>query len=228
MTLANRISRLRKEKKLSQEFVADSLNVSRQAVSKWENGLSSPDTDNLIALAKLLEVGVDYLATGEPEEDLIPEPLEESVTAPKPCPKRSWLWPVLLSISVLLSLLFFSLWQQERRSRDTIEELAVANASAAADAFADFAHYGSDTDYWRAAGHFRAFMDAANWSREDFPYTDCHVLYTNLLFEKEKCTYYMEDIRRIMRLLKENMDDPNVYLDISRLNNEIKYGEMSS
>ncbi len=228
MTLANRISRLRKEKKLSQEFVADTLNVSRQAVSKWENGLSSPDTENLIALAQLLDVDVDYLATGELAEDVDSDPVDEAVTQPDPKAPRQhkWLLPGILALSVLLNLLFIGLWQYEKHSRRQMEEFAIANAAQAADALADFAHFGSDTDYWAAAGYFKAFMNAANWARDDFPYTDCNVLYSNLLFEKERCTYYLEDIRRIMRLLKEDMDDPNVYLDISRLNNAIKYGEL--
>jgi len=51
MTIGNRIKALRTEKKLSQEYLAEKLGVSRQAVSKWESGASSPSTDNLIALA---------------------------------------------------------------------------------------------------------------------------------------------------------------------------------
>lgn len=42
--------------RMTQEFVAESLGVSRQAVSKWESGVSDPSTANLIALAKLFEV----------------------------------------------------------------------------------------------------------------------------------------------------------------------------
>lgn len=42
--------------RMTQEFVAESLGVSRQAVSKWESGASDPSTSNLIALAKLFEV----------------------------------------------------------------------------------------------------------------------------------------------------------------------------
>ena len=41
---------------MTQEFVADALGVSRQAVSKWENGSSDPSTANLLALAKLFEI----------------------------------------------------------------------------------------------------------------------------------------------------------------------------
>lgn len=46
---------------MTQEFVAESLGVSRQAVSKWENGTSDPSTSNLIALAKLYGVSVEEL-----------------------------------------------------------------------------------------------------------------------------------------------------------------------
>ena len=46
----------REECKMTQEFVAESIGVSRQAVSKWENGISDPSTSNLIALAKLFKI----------------------------------------------------------------------------------------------------------------------------------------------------------------------------
>lgn len=46
---------------MTQEFVAESLGVSRQAVSKWENGTADPSTSNLIALAKLYNVSADEL-----------------------------------------------------------------------------------------------------------------------------------------------------------------------
>ena len=47
--------------KMTQEFVAESLGVSRQAVSKWENGTSDPSTSNLLALAKLYDVSAEEL-----------------------------------------------------------------------------------------------------------------------------------------------------------------------
>lgn len=47
--------------KMTQEFVAECLGVSRQAVSKWENGTSDPSTSNLYALAKLFGVSVEEL-----------------------------------------------------------------------------------------------------------------------------------------------------------------------
>ena len=64
MSVGERISLLRKEQKISQGQLADTLGISRQAVSKWENGQSSPDTLNLIRLAEALNTEVEYLATG--------------------------------------------------------------------------------------------------------------------------------------------------------------------
>ena len=51
----------RKECQMTQEFVAESLGVSRQAVSKWEQGASDPSTSNLLALAKLYGVDTEEL-----------------------------------------------------------------------------------------------------------------------------------------------------------------------
>ena len=51
----------RTNNKMTQEFVAESLGVSRQAVSKWENGTSDPSTSNLLALAKLYGVSAAEL-----------------------------------------------------------------------------------------------------------------------------------------------------------------------
>jgi transcriptional regulator with XRE-family HTH domain len=65
MSIGERITSLRNERNISQGQIAKALNVSRQAVSKWENDLSSPDTLNLIKLADLLNTDVEYLATGK-------------------------------------------------------------------------------------------------------------------------------------------------------------------
>lgn len=64
MSVGERISELRKAKNLSQGQLADAVGISRQAVSKWENDLSSPDTIHLIQLAETLDTEVEYLATG--------------------------------------------------------------------------------------------------------------------------------------------------------------------
>ena len=59
--IANRLVNLRKSNYLSQEALAEKLGISRQAVSKWERAEASPDTDNLIQLAKLYHVSLDEL-----------------------------------------------------------------------------------------------------------------------------------------------------------------------
>lgn len=59
--VANKLVELRKKSGLSQDALADKLGVSRQAVSKWERAESSPDTDNLICLAKIYGVSLDEL-----------------------------------------------------------------------------------------------------------------------------------------------------------------------
>ena len=64
MNIGERIMALRKEKSISQTELAKRLNVSRQAVSKWEQGVSAPDTERLIQLAEILGTEVEYLATG--------------------------------------------------------------------------------------------------------------------------------------------------------------------
>lgn len=63
--IADRLCELRKSRKLSQEQLAEKLGVSRQAVSKWERGEASPDTDNLIALAEVYDVSIDEILTGK-------------------------------------------------------------------------------------------------------------------------------------------------------------------
>ena len=60
-TLGETLKRRRTACKMTQEFVAEALGVSRQAVSKWENGTSDPNTSNLIALAKLYGISADEL-----------------------------------------------------------------------------------------------------------------------------------------------------------------------
>lgn len=64
MSIGQRITELRKEKNISQNQLAKALAVSRQAVSKWENDQSSPDSLKMIKLAEFLDTDVEYLTTG--------------------------------------------------------------------------------------------------------------------------------------------------------------------
>lgn len=60
-TLGEAIREHRSRCKMTQEFVAESIGVSRQAVSKWESGTSDPSTSNLFALAKLFGITAEEL-----------------------------------------------------------------------------------------------------------------------------------------------------------------------
>ena len=79
LEIANRLLALRREHGYSQEELAYKLGVSRQAVSKWERAESSPDTDNLLALARLYGVSLDALLLHTPAGEAAqaaPEPEE--------------------------------------------------------------------------------------------------------------------------------------------------------
>lgn len=64
MNMADRIQYLRKAKGLSQEELADRVGVSRQAVSKWESGQSTPDLEKIIILSDIFGVTTDYILKG--------------------------------------------------------------------------------------------------------------------------------------------------------------------
>ena len=69
MTIGEKIAQARREKRLTQEELADRLGVSRQAVSKWESGAALPETDKLARLSGLLGVSCDYLLCDDASEE---------------------------------------------------------------------------------------------------------------------------------------------------------------
>ncbi|MBQ2668901.1 MAG: helix-turn-helix transcriptional regulator [Clostridia bacterium] len=73
-TLGNRIAQYRREKSLTQEDLARTLNLSAQAVSKWENDQTCPDISLLPKLAEIFGITVDELLSGkkEPEVRIVP------------------------------------------------------------------------------------------------------------------------------------------------------------
>ncbi len=83
--IANRLYEYRKANGFSQEELAEKIGVSRQAISKWERSESSPDTDNLIALAKLYNVSLDEMINGASAPAKAEEaPVAEPVAEPQP------------------------------------------------------------------------------------------------------------------------------------------------
>jgi transcriptional regulator, cro/CI family len=69
MKLSDKLIGLRKSAGMSQEELAEKLNVSRQAVSRWEMGTAMPDAANILQLSKLFHVTTDYLLNEEYESD---------------------------------------------------------------------------------------------------------------------------------------------------------------
>lgn len=67
MSFAENLRLLRKEKGITQEDLAEMLEVSRQAVSKWEAGSGYPETDKLLTISKKLNISLDYLMDNEPQ-----------------------------------------------------------------------------------------------------------------------------------------------------------------
>ena len=88
MELYENLARLRKEKGLSQQELAERLNVSRQSISKWELGTALPSTENLIGLSRLYGASLVYLVgnsdTREREDADSAEPAEAAPAAEAP------------------------------------------------------------------------------------------------------------------------------------------------
>ncbi|MCM1048616.1 MAG: helix-turn-helix domain-containing protein [Clostridiales bacterium] len=93
--LAENLKHYRKKKGLSQEKVAEYMNVSRQAVTKWEANSSRPSSDNLIKLAALLEVNVDTLLGNE----------EEKLQTESSVGKMSWFFIGISALCVIIYII---------------------------------------------------------------------------------------------------------------------------
>lgn len=78
-TMAKRLTALRKQRGFSQEQLAEKLNVSRQAVSKWERAEAQPDISNLSALSKLYGITIDELINGKAEQEEVQPTLSSDV-----------------------------------------------------------------------------------------------------------------------------------------------------
>ncbi|WP_207729297.1 helix-turn-helix transcriptional regulator [Clostridium sp. 'deep sea'] len=65
INISQKLKQLRKQHKISQENLAELLGISRQVVSKWENGLSKPETNNLLKIAKIFNISVEELVSSD-------------------------------------------------------------------------------------------------------------------------------------------------------------------
>lgn len=82
MSFADNLQSIRREKQLSQEELAEKIGVSRQAVSKWEQGSGYPETEKLLVLSQELNVSLDYLMLGESGAVAAEKSLSQNVIVP--------------------------------------------------------------------------------------------------------------------------------------------------
>lgn len=106
MTTADKILKLRKEQGLSQEAFSEKLGVSRQSVSKWESGVSVPDTEKILAISELFGVSTDYLLKDTEEvfsenDEIEKEPFAEESEAEYKVKKKI---PVRKIIAAVIAL----------------------------------------------------------------------------------------------------------------------------
>lgn len=94
--LSEKIRELRRKNGLSQEELADKLNVSRQAVSKWETGAAVPTTETLVELADYFGVSLDYLL----RDDYSPKQPESPSAPKKHCAARRIFGAFLIGAAV--------------------------------------------------------------------------------------------------------------------------------
>ena len=113
MKLADKLIELRKQKGWSQEEFAEKLDVSRQAISRWENETALPDAQNILRISKLFNVTTDYLLN-EDSEDRVDAPAVEAVEAkienemPQPQKKKfpfGWLMLVICLLVIVICLI---------------------------------------------------------------------------------------------------------------------------
>ena len=111
MKIGDKIAKARKAQNLTQEQLADLLDVSRQAVSRWESDLAYPETENLVRLSEILHVNCDYLlkdGVNESGEKTVEVKIIREVPA-----RRLWNVRFLLMIALLLLgayLALFGTW----------------------------------------------------------------------------------------------------------------------
>lgn len=95
MTFGEKLQMLRKEKGWTQEDLASQIGISRQALSKWELGSATADTENVIALSKLFGVSTDYLLLEDcPRENVAPH------SSPRGGIQPFWIFAAMLCLGV--------------------------------------------------------------------------------------------------------------------------------
>lgn len=104
---AEQLKDFRHQKGLSQDDLANQLHLSRQAISRWENGETAPDLDILVKLASIFEVTLDELVTGVKPEGVIVK--EAPMTIWEFLSKTENRWIVIIFfVLIFFAIIFFS------------------------------------------------------------------------------------------------------------------------
>ena len=104
MQFGEKLQMLRKARGWSQEELAQQINVSRQALSKWESGAAVADTENVIALSRLFGVTTDYLLLEESEAASAPAAAAVAKENKWPVPRIVWLVILLVAVVGLIAM----------------------------------------------------------------------------------------------------------------------------
>ena len=105
MELKDKLAELRNKKGLSQIAAAEALNVSRQAISRWETGASAPSTENLIELSRLYGVSMDELVNGGESGRAENEAESAASASPRRTSRRLRLAVIALALAVLAAII---------------------------------------------------------------------------------------------------------------------------
>lgn len=126
MQLPEKLTYLRKQKGLTQSNLAETLNVSRQAISRWEVGTAVPSTDNLKVLSDLYDVSIDYLLNcndiaSSDDGDSQKQSVKEQSIHPK-CKKgnRIFIMIAALLLGVIVGLLISTIVMSTRNQEQPV------------------------------------------------------------------------------------------------------------
>ena len=111
MNLSEKLIALRKENSWSQEDFAEKLEVSRQAVSRWENGTALPDAQNILRISKLFNVSADYLLNDDYEGGAEISSVDTAATETKIVARKKnrLFWYLLPVACLVLVVTYFAL-----------------------------------------------------------------------------------------------------------------------
>ena len=125
MSLATKLVTLRKQKGLTQLELAERLNVSRQAISRWEVGTAVPSTDNLKILGELYGVSVDYLLNDEHDNSVNIKSVKRDDDLPKQPDagkRKIFINVVMFLVAVILSVAILScfVWNGQNNEKQAV------------------------------------------------------------------------------------------------------------